>query len=53
MSYLPRKYNIVSKQQPTNTPNNGYTLAEAIEEWKALDKEGKIQDKHPTSTYYL
>ena len=53
MSYLPRKHNIVSKQQPTNTPNNGYTLAEAIEEWKALSKEGKIQDKTNTSTYYL
>ena len=50
MSYLPHKYNIIPKQQP---PNNGYTLAEAIEEWKALAKEGKIQDKQTNSTYYL
>ena len=53
MSYLPRKYKVVSKQQSTNTPNNGYTLAAAIEEWKILDKEDKIQDKPGNTTYYL
>lgn len=50
MSYLPRKYKVISKQQPSN---NGYTLAEAIEEWKTLQKEGKIQDKPGNTTYYL